>query len=115
MGLSKKSYEERLKILNLFPLSYRRTRGDMIEVFKIFKGFDNVNSNEFFQMASTSNLRGHSLKMYQRSVNLQVRQKFFSNRVVAKWNSLPDDVITSTSVSMFKHRLDKAWEDGLNV
>ena len=29
-----KSYEERLRILNLPTLTYRRLRGDMIEVFK---------------------------------------------------------------------------------
>ena len=33
-----KSYIERLKILNLPTLKYRRYRGDIIELFKILKG-----------------------------------------------------------------------------
>ena len=33
-GLAKLSYEERLKKLSIPSLSYRRFRGDMIEVYK---------------------------------------------------------------------------------
>ena len=36
-SLREKSYEERLKELNLFPLTQRRLRGDLIQVFKIMK------------------------------------------------------------------------------
>jgi len=37
------SNEDTLKTLNLTTLETRRVTGDLIEVFKIFKGFDNVN------------------------------------------------------------------------
>jgi len=36
------SYENRLKVAGLTTLSERRIRGDLIEVFKILKGFSNV-------------------------------------------------------------------------
>ena len=36
--LAKKPYDERLRILNLPTLKYRRYRGDMIELFKMIKG-----------------------------------------------------------------------------
>ena len=34
---------------------------------------------------------------------------FFSNRVVAIWNSLPNSVVPAESVDSFKTRLDKYW------
>ena len=34
-----KSYKERLQKLNLWPLEERRNRQDLIEVFKVRKGF----------------------------------------------------------------------------
>ncbi|MFZ2537548.1 MAG: hypothetical protein WAX04_01440 [Oscillospiraceae bacterium] len=106
-ALGKMSYEERLAKLKLFPLSYRRKRGDMIEVFKIMNGIDNIDREAFFSDSVTKNLRGHSCKLYHRQVRLQLRQGFFSQRVVSLWNSLPQFVVESTSVDMFKGRLDK--------
>jgi ribonuclease P/MRP protein subunit RPP40 len=37
------SYEERLKFLDMTTLETRRVRGDLIEVFKIMKGLEDVN------------------------------------------------------------------------
>ena len=34
------SYEERLKRLHLTTMETRRLRGDLVEVFKILKGFE---------------------------------------------------------------------------
>ena len=42
-SLSKLPYEERLEALGLTTLEQRRTRGDMIETFKILKGLDSQN------------------------------------------------------------------------
>ena len=41
-GMTGLSYEDRLKKCNLFSLSRRRLRGDMIQVFKIIKGIDKI-------------------------------------------------------------------------
>ena len=46
--LQNMSYPERLKILVLTTLESRRLRGDLIEVFKMVKGFDNIDRNIFF-------------------------------------------------------------------
>jgi len=47
------TYGERLTRLGLTTLETRRLRGDLIEVFKIFKGFDDVKPTVFFTMSST--------------------------------------------------------------
>ena len=44
-----KSYEERLGILGLITLENRRMRADLIEVFKILKGFEGIVEKIFFK------------------------------------------------------------------
>ena len=44
------SYTDRLQKFGLTTLETRRLRGDLIEVFKMFKGFDNITLNDFFQV-----------------------------------------------------------------
>jgi len=56
-GLEKLTYEERLDILDLTTSEERQLRGDMIEVFKILKGFYELSSSTFFTLSS-SGLRG---------------------------------------------------------
>jgi len=57
-------------------------------MFKIFKGFDDINYQKHFSLSSTE-LRGHDFKLYKPQVNLDVRKYLFSNRVIDIWNSLP--------------------------
>jgi len=55
-------YYERLRKLGLTTLETRRLRGDIIEVFKIFKGFEDVSYNTYFTL-SQSGLRGPVLDL----------------------------------------------------
>ena len=43
-------YPERLKKLGLPTLEYRRQRADVLQVFKILQGIDNVDSDNFFSL-----------------------------------------------------------------
>lgn len=52
---------------------------------------------------------GYKYKHYRRQSRYDVRKYFFSNRVVAVWNSLSEHVVTSDSTTVFKSRLDKFW------
>ena len=76
-----KNYEERLRCLNLTNLDTRRLRGDLIEVFKIFKRFENVDPLIFFEL-STAPTRGHSLKIVKPKCRLDVKKFSFAHRVV---------------------------------
>jgi ribonuclease P/MRP protein subunit RPP40 len=47
-SLKDETYENRLKKLHLTSMETRRLRGDLIEVFKMFKGMDNLDVHIFF-------------------------------------------------------------------
>ena len=53
------SYEERLEKLGLFSLERQRLRGDLIEVYKIMRGMDRVDSQKLFPRVEESITRGH--------------------------------------------------------
>ena len=109
------SYEERLRTLKLPTLSYRRLRGDMIEVYKIIKGVYDKEVASFLKMWSDvvqrDAGRGHDIKIYLQRGTKSLRQKAFGLRTVTIWNNLPEEVVNATSVNMFKRRLDKHWEN----
>jgi len=62
-------YERRLKALGLHSLQRRRSRGHPIEIYKILTDKEKVNSHQLFQKATTTELRGHSLKLYKKRVS----------------------------------------------
>jgi len=105
-GLSEMGYEERLKILGLTTLETQRLRGDLIEVFKILKGYENIDQEMFFDM-SQSNLRVHSLKLNKKRIRLDVAKFSFSNRVVNEWNILDEEIISGCPLAGFKRKLDR--------
>ena len=52
------THGERLLFLKLPSLKSRRTRGDMIQVFKIINGLDDLNWRDFF-IKAVSNVTRH--------------------------------------------------------
>ena len=103
---SKLSYEERLKFTGLPTLEARRNRGDLIEVFKMLKGFSKVDYKHYFQLVDNSITRGNKYKLAKSRSRLDIRKYFFSQRVVNEWNKLPDSVVEAESVNSFKNKYD---------
>lgn len=95
------NYEERLTRLNLTSLEARRMRSDIIQVLKILMGFDNMDRASFFTVSSKG-LKGSSLKFFKNSFHTNTGKFSFSNRTVSDWNSLPENVISSTSLTALK-------------
>jgi len=109
------SYEGRLDRLGLTTLERRRSRGDLIETYKLMTGKEKVFREQFFQIASNGhNTRGHSLKIAKQRTHLDLRKYFFSQRVVNEWNSLPQHVVDAPSTNSFKGRLDRYQKDMSN-
>ena len=107
-GLKSDNYFDKLRELGLFSMVRRRLRGDLIECFKILKGMDRVQKDNFFQTRESSgSMRGHRFKLYKKQCRTDLRKFFFTNRVVDIWNSLPAEVVESSTLGSFKSSVDK--------
>ena len=111
-GLQGVTYEERLAELGLRTLEERRIRIDLVQTCKILNGYDKVDCKTWFNIVGNHALRATRSTGYHKNIignraNTEIRRHFFSNRVVAQWNSLPEYVKDSPTVHVFKNRLDK--------
>ena len=79
-GLGHLSYPERLKIIKLPTLAYRRIRGDMIEAYKILHMKYDPEASSFLKKTSDSKIRSstriNSNTIMHQRFNTEVRKKF---------------------------------------
>ena len=109
-GLQSLSYEERLRRLDLWTLEERRNRADLIEVFKIYKGYSTVKFEEMFETDRNHRTRGHSVKLNKHQTRLDLWKYFFSECVVQRWNRPSQKAVDSRTVNGFKSCLRQMRE-----
>jgi len=56
-----------------------------------------------------ANTRGNNYKLLNHSFHYDLREHYFSPRIVNIWNSLPNTVVDAGTVNTCKARLDKFW------
>ena len=114
------NYEEKLKRAGLTTLKERRERGDLIEAFKVLKGFYKVDKDVWFRRIDQRTTRetrssvtvedGTATQktdiLYKPQVSHDIRKNFFTIRVVRQWNALPESVRSQKTVNGFKTALD---------
>ena len=94
--------------MKLPSLEYRRLRGDLIEVFKIVNNiYDHETTNNLFKRDLESKTRAHSYKLTKDRALTRKYLHFFSNRVINHWNGLPEHIVSSKSLNLFKNRIDE--------
>ena len=103
-GVGLLPYSERLQVLQLTTLAERRSRGDLIEVYKASQGLS--------QLAGVLNFSRSGLnvickpgKCKDSKIN-RIRRNFINDRIMLSWNKLPIEVKTSSSLNVFKSNLE---------
>jgi len=74
-------------------------------MFKVFHLHAATPFTDFFVLQTTTCTRGHLAKLVKNRCRLDLRQHFFSERAIDRWNSLQQCVIDSATVYTFKNGL----------
>jgi len=62
-------------------------------------------SDNFFRIVRNPATREHKFKLFLPESRVDCRKRFFAVRVFRVWNSLPDGVVSTGSLSLFVGRL----------
>ena len=83
----------------------------LIEVYKILNGYEGTDYRKFFKIRKGIT-RGHNWKLEKNEhFKSQVREGWFTVRVINPWNSLPPRVVNSPSIATFKENLDEYFKN----
>jgi len=115
-GYRNKSYEYRLRKINLPTLKIRRKIGDMVEVYKHLHVYDKSSISQKFILRKRPQ-RQHNYELQRNFADdgvrgYQTNSLFY--RSVDPWNSLGVNVVASTSVTNFKEQLVIEWKEKLH-
>ena len=87
----------------------------MVEMFRVLKGLSAIPMETFFELNGSGRTRGNSLKIVKKVVQTDIRKFFFSQRVINRWNSLDERVISAETVDTFKKRLHEEREKKMDL
>ena len=82
----------------------------MIETYKILNGLEGIQPCELFSFNFGSFTRGNSFKLSKPRAKLNLRQNFYSHRIINAWNNLPDDIVSAQSLNAFKNAIDRHFK-----
>ena len=106
--IKNRTYEDRLRYLNLMTTQERRDRGDIIMTYNILN--KNIDTGNYrLDMSKEKRTRGHSLKLAVTRSRTEIRRNFFTNRIVNRWNKLENQTVTCTSTETFKKAYDQEF------
>ena len=110
MDLKNFNYQERLFILKLPSLEKRRTRGDLIQFFKIMNEINDLQWHNPPRMMD----QGRESKLHNKRIEKQItrvrsiRYDYFPNRIANLWNSLSQVTVNLTDTNKFKNAIDSS-------
>src|SRR2546425_13329959 len=105
-GYKTRSYEQRIEKLGITTLEDRFYRADMIQVYKILNDSKNIYHANFLELSNRAGRKTHL--NYLKEEVIEIISKYsFTSRMVDLWNDLPDAVVLSADVNVFKGNLDR--------
>ena len=90
----------RLNRLHIPTLNEIFLRAGLAYMYKVLHNL--VDKPSYFPSLKESRNRGYSLKLSVPFCNGELRKSFFCVRLISTWNSLPDYVVSSSSLTLFK-------------
>ena len=84
-------------------------------MFKIFRGFENLDPDRFFQVIGDGARRRHSFKLFKKRYRLNMGKFKLASRVCEEWNRLGDGIVSAGTVIVFKMRLDHHLSEGVFI
>jgi len=107
-GMEHLCYEERLREWGLFSLEKRRLWGDLIAAFQYLKQAYRKDGESILSRACCDRTRSNGFKLREGRFRLDIRNTFFTTRVLKYWHRLPREVVEAPFLETFKARLDGA-------
>ena len=95
------------RLCRLWTLEERRNRGDLIEVFKMYTGLSILKFDSLFEVSNNSHTHGRSLKLARHRCRLDLKNYFFAERIIDRWNCLDQQAVNSSSLNSFKSALKR--------
>ena len=103
---SVKSYSERLTEPNWSTLELRRKYLCLVQLYKIIHGYSDVDYTRYIDLTGPIRTRrNHDFKIRPRAARTNYLKFSFFNRYVNDWNSLPNFIMSASSLNVFKNRL----------
>ena len=84
----------------MFSLGKRRLQGDLTAAFQYLKGAYRKAGRALFVRKCRDRTRGNGFKLKKGRFRLDMRNKFFTMRVVRHWNRLPRKVVYAPSLKV---------------
>ena len=89
-------------------MSWKRLRGDLTLAFQYLKAAYKQEGEQLLTRVDSDRTRRNGFKLRQGRFRLDIRRKFFTQRVVTHWNRLLKEAVDAPSLEAFKARLDVA-------
>ena len=103
MCVSDKSCSERLTELNWSTLELRRKYLCLVQLYKIIQGYSYIDYTTNVDLTGPTRTRSnHDFKVSPRAGRTNYFKFSFSNRYVNDWNSLPNSVMSASTLNSFK-------------